>query len=427
MSTPRKFLILAPYWQTPGHVGNYRVDRFMRWLKAIDVPIVLVRSGAEDGERETAWGAEIMVRDPLNLYGTIDESGDHNPVNRRPNPLRRWVAEWVFNPDLPIVWSKRAARHPLVRQYMPGITDILASSPPDAIHVGAQMLAAQYGKRLILDRRDGWLDEPLKPLLQRSRIRRLMEGRLEARVLRQASTIFVSSPVWKEHLTKRHPKVADKTTVLTNAYPNQPASNTVHATKSVASEKDAPVKLLHAGRFTGSNNRQRPRLLLGPLLHAMQNMPQEEAVNTGSILCLGSLEAADFEEIDQFNEPFQHAGWTLETRSSVPREEVLQIMAQMNGLLLLSTPFASIPSKFFEYLITGKPILAVTHTGSAIWRIGQDLPQVFLIDLDHKVDYTPVIDFLNACRRYDHFPEPPEAYTEAFLSKIFINALQLSQ
>lgn len=425
MSSPRKFLILAPYWQTPGHVGNYRVDRFMRWLQEINVPIVLVRAGADDGAQETTWGTEITIQDPLNLYGTIDDSGQHTPVNRRPNPLRRWVAEWVFNPDLPIVWSKRAVRHPLVQQQMPGITDILASSPPDAIHVGAQMLAAQHGKRLILDRRDGWLDEPLKPLLQRSRLRRFLEGRLERRVLQHASTIFVTSPVWKEHLTKRHPNVAEKTTVLTNAYPNLP--DTLQTHKMDATEKDASVKLLHAGRFTGSNNRQRPRLLLAPLLQAVKSSTHDEVINPGSILCLGSLESADFAEIDQFHKSFQDAGWTLETRSSVPREEVLQIMAQMNGLLLLSTPFASIPSKFFEYLVTGKPVLAVTHTNSAIWRIGQDLPQVFLVDINHTTDYTSVINFLNACRRCDHFTEPPEAYTEAFLSKIFTNALQLSQ
>ena len=420
MSASRKFLILAPYWHSPGHVGSYRVDRFIRWLHAIDIPVVLVCAGAEEGEKSTPWGYEVTVRDPLNLYGTRNAEGQHQPVNRRPNPLRRWVAEWVFNPDLPIVWTKRVTRHPLIQAHMTDVTDILASSPPDSIHVGAEILATRYGKSLIVDRRDGWLDEPLKPLLQRSRLRRYLEGRHERKVLQKATTIFVTSEVWKEHLAKRHPDVVQNTTVLTNAYPELRSMKVSETDVLSADGKNDGINLIHAGRFTGSNSRQRPRLLLSPLLSAVSDF-----AGSGSILCLGGLETADFEEINPFIDPLAQQGWTLETRNSVPREELMQIMSGMHGLLLLSTPFASIPSKFFEYLAMGRPMLAVTRAGSAIWRIGQQLPQVFLIDLDQSNNHAAAIDFIDSCRRNEQFPAPPETYSEAFLSRIFVNALNL--
>ncbi|MFK7847036.1 MAG: hypothetical protein AB8G77_17165 [Rhodothermales bacterium] len=430
MKTPRTFLIIAPFWRNPGHVGVYRVDRFIRWLASKDIPVVLVRAGQEEHTEKTPWGVEIAIRDPLNIHGDIDQSGTFKKADRRPNALRRWVAEWVFNPDLSVVWAKRIAKHPLLQEHMDRVTDILASSPPDSLHLGAYELAKAYNKRLILDRRDGWLDEPLKPLLQRSRIRRFMEGRLERRVLKEAAIVFVTSEVWKEHLGKRLPFILDKTTVLTNAYPATLSSNNQVSGNNFVTPPDSAsaqhtisetVELLHAGRFTGSNHRQKPQHLLTPLLDAVGSMQ-----SSGSILCLGNLEPEDFSAIDQFKAPLAEHAWTLETQDRVSREQMLQIMGTVNGLLLLSTPFASVPSKFFEYLASGKPILAATQKGSAVWRISEQLPQVFLIDYTQQQFSESVVQFLEACQRNEHYSIKPDDFTESTLSQIFFTALNIS-
>ena len=411
----RAFLILAPFWRNPSHVGVYRVDRFVRWLAGQSIPVTLVCAGNSDRVTETEWGKEITIKDPLNIHGDISADGSFKKSNRKPNALRRWLAEWLLNPDPTIVWAKRVAGHPLVKQQMSSITDVLASNPPDACHVGAYLLARAYNKSLIVDMRDGWLDEPLKPLLQRSRIRQWQEGRLERKILKQAKQIFVTSEVWKELLASRLPFTEEKTVVLTNAYPK------LERPKPDATlEKNGMLQLMHAGRLTGSSNSRKPSYLLRPMLPAIKNLDQH-----GKVLFLGNLADQDLEEIDGFEQPMAKHAWQLDTAGRVTRERMLQIMESMDGLLLLSTSHAAIPSKFFEYLTIGKPILASTPAKSSVWRIGERLPQVFLVDYTQNAPQESVLNFLKACQRNEHFPEVPESFTESTLSQIFLTSLKV--
>ena len=411
----RKFLILAPFWHNPGHVGVYRVDRFVRWLGSRNIPVVVVCAGRADGVADADWGHTITIKDPLNIFGEVNESGEFKKSSRKPNALRRRVAEWVLNPDPSIVWSKRVASHALVQQYMAGVTDVLSTSPPDASHVGAYQLAKKHQKKLIVDMRDGWLDEPLKPLLQRSRFRQWQEGRLERKILRQADKIFVTSDVWRELLENRLPFTHGKTTTLTNAYPDIQVDNTAEA-----DIKKGALQLLHAGRLTGSSNSRKPAHLLRPLLPAIKAMP-----GRGSLLFLGNLEPADLNDLDQFKPSFEAHAWHLETEGRVSRERMIQIMETMHGLLLLSTSHAAIPSKLFEYLATGKPIFAATPYQSAVWRIGESLQQVFLVDYNSDAPQESTTNFLKACQRNDHFSEIPANFTESTLSEIFFTALNI--
>ena len=130
----RAFLILAPFWRNPSHVGVYRVDRFVRWLAGQSIPITLVCAGNSDRVEQKEWGLEITIKDPLNIHGDVDPSGSFQKAQRKPNALRRWLAEWLLNPDPTVVWSRRVASHQLVQQHMGPVTDILYSSPPDACH-----------------------------------------------------------------------------------------------------------------------------------------------------------------------------------------------------------------------------------------------------------------------------------------------------
>jgi len=38
----KKAVIFAPFWRQTDHVGNHRVDRFVRWLAADGFYVVLV-------------------------------------------------------------------------------------------------------------------------------------------------------------------------------------------------------------------------------------------------------------------------------------------------------------------------------------------------------------------------------------------------
>ena len=410
MSKVKKAVIFAPFWRQPGHVGNYRVDRFVRWLAAEGFYVVLVRGGSVTGQRTESWGVELTVRDPLGLYR--DTVPGAVPVKKRkPNKLRRLLAYWLFNPDPGILWARTAARHSSVLEQAAGASFVLSSSPPESAHIGAAILAKKLKAKLIIDMRDGWLDEPLKPLLRNSRFQRWREGRLEHAILQQADKIFVTSRVWRSLLADRLPFTQDKTVVLTNGYPPDGLFGLKQVSKRPANES---LHLVHAGRFTGSRLSQKVGYLLEPLLMGLRG-----AGSHGVVTLLGSLEAADLEEIRRWQPQFNSKGWSIEVKDTLPRDEMMELLRQADGLLLLSASQAAIPSKLFEYLSLGKPIFTTTPQSSAVWMVGESLDQLFLTDY-RKPGESVVRSFLSATTMTENSYEAPGQFSEEALSKIFI-------
>ena len=369
----KKAIIFAPFWRQTGHVGNNRVDRFVRWLVDEGYHIVMIRAGSADEIDDKAWGQEITVRDPLGLYRDAEsrESVAANP--RKPNKWRRALAYWLFNPDPTVVWARSAARHPTVVAAMAGAQFILSSSPPESAHVGAWVLSRKTSVPHIVDMRDGWLDEPLKPLLRSSALRRWQERRLERRILQEAKGIQVTSAVWEDLLCRRYSHLASKVQVLTNGYPEN--------AKALSAAEGAPVDtnktvLVHAGRFTGSDLTRTPKLLLEPLLRNLANTSK-----TGVVRLIGALTKEELAQIAPFEPRFRAIGWQIETPGAIPRAELLELLPKTDGLLLLSASYAALPSKIFEYIPTGLPIFVVTEKGSATWKICESLPQATLVDV----------------------------------------------
>jgi len=404
-----KFVIVAPFWRQPAHVGNYRVDRFIRWLSERGDEVVVIRGGERDHEDATPWGIEVTVRDPLGFYPERRPSSD--APARRPNRLRRAAAVWIFNPDPSIIWAHLAVKNATVLRHSEGARWVVSSSPPESPHVAAAQLARNLKADLLIDMRDGWLDEPLKPLLHTSALRRWREGRLESRILRQARCILVTSDIWREMLEARLPFTRGKTVVLRNAYPQ--AIDRPVSTKST----NNPLRLLHAGRLRGSSQSRCAALLLDPLEAAISS----NGPATGTLTFLGQLSREDQSELSVYENRFEKRGWQLEIQSVVPREQMLSELFAASGLLLLSASQAAIPSKTFEYISTGKPVLAACPEGSAVWRMASELPQFFPVDYNNPERAAATARaFLNRCQAGGGSFEIPDRYSERYLKEVFL-------
>lgn len=406
----KKAVIFAPFWKVPGHVGNNRVDRFVRWLVEEGFQVVIIRAGARNELCKTEWGAELTVRDPLGLYR---DSGieEKVAVRRRPNRFLYWLAYWLFNPDPSIIWGRKAAADLRVRAMVADADFILSSSPPESAHVGAWMLARRFNIPHIVDMRDGWLDEPLKPILINSALRRWLEARLEARIIADASRIFVTSNIWCDLLCRRLQLASKKIVVITNGYPRNTGCDDV---KHNFGDGGNRLVLIHAGRFTGSRKTQKPILLLAPLLNAIQ---ENEA--RGTVRLIGEIHKEEIAEIDKYREQFGDFGWHIECVGAMQRDRLLEVLPTANGLLLLSASHAAIPSKLFEYIASRRPILAVTEKGSATWQICEKLPQAFLVEFGCEPSESTVRDFLKCAATHNSLGTCPEEYSEKYLSRKF--------
>jgi glycosyltransferase involved in cell wall biosynthesis len=362
----KKAVLFVPFWRMAGHVGNNRVERFVRWLAEDGYELVIIRAGSQEAVRSESWGQEITIVDRLGLHPDPLPGQASVESPRKPNKLRRAMAYWLFNPDPTVVWAKAAARNPKVIAAMESAQFILSSSPPDSAHVGALMLSQQTGVPHIMDMRDGWLDEPLKPLLNTSALRRWLEGRQESRIARHAKSIQVTSEIWKELFSARYPQLANKVHILTNGYPPQMPPASRRQTKGA----DDEFVLIHAGRFTGSRQSQKPELLMEPLL---KNLAL--SANKGLLRFYGELSDDEMARIGAYRARLATINWRVELPGVLPRSKMLEAMQQADGLLLLSASHAALPSKLFEYLATGLPIGFVADIDSATEKLLRDVPQ----------------------------------------------------
>lgn len=422
MSDAGKVALVAPYWGSAGHVGYKRAARFARWLAASGREVVIVRAGAQDEfEHPSApEGCEpgrvsiVTVRDPLGLK-VYTASGRPAAPEASGGTSGSWKSALVnlaFVPDPTAAWAKAAARHAAVLERCAGAEWVVSSSPPESCHLAAFWIAERTGARLCADMRDGWLDEPLKPLLQKWAWRRWLEGRWEARVLRRAERIFVTSEVWLDLLNARLPFTRGKTTVLTNACAPGP-----HPPPEAPPDLEMPV-LIHAGRLAGSRNTQTLEALLAPL----------RAVAGGGekagIVLLGSLASQDLAAIARMREEFEGAGWTLSHEPALPQDEMQERLRRAHGLLLLCVSRAPIPSKLFDYLAARRPILCVTPEGSALWRAVEDVPQAVRVDPFAPGSFaSESARFLTMCRTAQLETHVPERFLDESLREVFLDSI----
>lgn len=410
LTRPKKAVFFTPFWHQPGHIGNNRLDRFVRWLAEDGFTVIVIRGGNTDGEKITPWGIEYTVHDPSGIYrDSVTASGFVSDTGGK--PLKKWLkalGHRLLTPDPSILWAQRAANHPRVKQLVQDAAFILSSSPPESPHVGASHLSKKYAIPHIVDMRDGWLDEPLKPLLKTSALRRWQEGRLEQRILAHASAILVTSPVWQQHLCHRFPAFSGKTCEITNGYPlNQPASK--------PPAQNQPLVLMHTGRFSASDSRRTPEALLLPLLKALQNSPSQ-----GQIRLIGALSQEENTRIDNLTAEFARHSWHILRSGNIPRDTMLQELAQAHGLLLVSSSHAALPSKLFEYIPTRRPILVVTEPGSATWHLCQALPQAFILTPGQETENSVAVqNFLAAAKLESPPATVPEIYSEQALHNTF--------
>ena len=412
MAEPQKILIVAPYWRDPQHLGSVRVERFLRWLGATGVQLVIVAGGEDGVRRDEPWGTLLTVADPLRIYREPTPA----PATARPRSrLLRWLAYALLSPDPGILWARRACKHPLLLEHCRGVDLVLASGFPDSVHVAAASLAQRCNARLVVDLRDGWLDEPMKPLLRHSPLRRWREGRVERRILHQAAAIFVTSNPWRRLLVERLPFTAEKTRVLTNAYPAGCTPDL--AAPSPQRPQQRLLTLLYAGRIYTSRAERRIEQLLAPLLAGLR-----AGTAVRRLLFVGNLGQPELEELASWRPAFAEFGCEIASRAAVPRAAALELMRQADGLLLLSSSHASIPAKLFDYLCAGRPILALCPASSAVAELAPQLRQMFCLDYSRAQAAPGIAAFIAACR--DGCPgDLPARFDEAQLRPIFLAAL----
>lgn len=300
--------------------------------------------------------------EPLSLYRRLlnkDARGRQTPSYVRTDSGRlagliHLLRRNVLIPDAQITWMPaalwRALRH--LRQ---APTDLLFSTfPPASSHLLALILKRLVGTPWVADFRDAWTFDPLDPALVDSPFRGKTERHLEAAVLRGADLVVTSTEISADYFRETYPESVDTIAVVANGF------DPLDFPPVAQPEAGGPLRIVHTGSFALSHEARSPRTIFGALECLLET--DSSWADKLELGLYGQLSDAEQRQA----KPLCDSG-IVKLHGPCPRDRVLRAQQTADLLLLVdhprSGPASNVPTKLYEYLGAGRPILAICDTG----------------------------------------------------------------
>lgn len=276
---------------------------------------------------------------------------------RRIDPTRllklalRYLA---YIPDDQMPWAMAAARIARRQVLQQNASAILTSCPTYSSHVAGLLVKRSTRIFWVADFRDLWVGRPGRS--SPSRWHAFWDRLLERLVAKHADHIIVASPPWKERLCQRHGLLESKISVITNGFdsskmpgsaelPPRPESDLVFVNTGAMYGSESPAPFLQAlGELLTEHPEFVSHIQIRLIGYAGDEQPQLEFI----------VKQHGLQEIVHFLGP-------------QPHHRCLAEQAQADILLLFNAPqhAETIRGKSFEYMATGKPILALIPQNGA--------------------------------------------------------------
>ena len=316
-------------------------------------------------------GVPATVAPPLvaaGASGATTAARPSKPRPRRPHPLRQlrdWIYGRLFVPDAQRVWGPLAVAHGIMIARRGGVDLIYTSSPPNSVHSIGGRIARRLGLPWVADFRDPWTDGPRRRRSYAGNPRReKREAEQERWVMRHADRIVVSAPALRERFLEKYDFLRpEHVCVLTNGFDRDDLA---------ASEREQSG--LEPGLFhlTGTGNIE-AMVDMRPCFEAIAEACVEHP-DLGHALrvnLVGAKKGQWDAEIARLGlgERVRYTGWVSHARAiRFLRDSQLLLMCQ---LVEEGGGGEKLSGKFFEYLATGKPVLALTVPGLTSKILGE--------------------------------------------------------
>jgi glycosyltransferase involved in cell wall biosynthesis len=268
--------------------------------------------------------------------------------------ILRTAALSMLFPDRQVLWvpSAIAAGRKALREVEHDV--VFATHGPASDLVIGRELARQFKLPLIVDFRDLWSTLPTPAFT--TRVHRAAARRLERSMCRAASRIVAVAPRMAEELATVHGVDTARAVSITNGFDPEDVAR-VHDDRNGASR---PFRLVYTGSVHSNYN-------FDPFWRVIQALAREGRITpeTLRIEFVGNLAVSDLRSygVEAF----------VDTQPFVPHDRVFDAFAPADALLMIETAgyYArySYAAKVFDYLITGKPVVALVEADGYTWRL----------------------------------------------------------
>ncbi len=368
----KRVLIITYYWPPSGGAGVQRWLKFAKYLPEFGwEPVIYTPENPEYPvedptlEKDVPVDIEILrqpIWEPYGLYRRfIGQKGKRIgggfvSEKKEPGLLQRisvWIRGNLFIPDARRFWIKPSVR--FLGQYLKDspVDAVISTGPPHSMHLIALELKRSMGIKWIADFRDPWTNIDFYRDLMLSPGADRRHRQMEQDVLKEADlTLTIGYTMTRE----MEALGAKRVETVTNGYDEDDFPET-------EVKVDEEFSIAHIGTFSPSRNH--------PMFWKTLSELKSENSEFAGKLKIRTLGAVDHSVRSSINEHGLTGNW--EEIEYVPHEEVLHYQRCSRVLLVCinNTPNATgiLPGKFFEYLASGRPILAIGPKESDIGKV----------------------------------------------------------
>ena len=363
----KKALVLAYFFPPIGGGGVQRAVKFTRYLPDFDYEPVIV--SGHGGYSTAKLGSDETLAHELSHDLVVHRIPTPEPPP--PTLTRARLERWL---RIESAWKRWWVSGAVAAGATAENVDVIfATMSPFESAEAAATLSKQLGKPWVADLRDPWaLDEMV---VWPTALQRKAETRLMRRCLRRADAIVMNTAEAASELGRRFPELASRTTVITNGF------DAADFEPALPARTDSAFRILHA-RFlhTAASRRRRTAGLhhaLGGsnadvdyltrshvyLLEAVERIlsrrPELEPVL--EVHLVGPQTDADRE----VSARFVHSHGYLPHEESVALVRTADLLFMPMHNLPAGRRATIVPGKTYEYLASGRPILAPVPEGDA--------------------------------------------------------------
>lgn len=362
----KKALIITYYWPPAGGPGVQRWLKFAKYLPQFGIEPVLYTPlnphypiTDPSLEEDIPHGITVIKRSIIEPYkvASLFSGKKATQISKGILPEGRqsfaekvllWIRGNLFIPDARKYWVKPSVKYLATYLAKERIDTVITTGPPHSLHLIGFHLKKKIGIRWIADFRDPWTSIGYHKELKLLPFSARKHKKLEKKVLTHADSIIVTSYTTRQEFEQLTPVPI---TVITNGYDDLP---------HIEAPLTEKFTLSHIGSLlTGRNPSALWEALSGLISEnsSFKTNFQLQLIGTVSHAVLNDIRLHGLLPYCKMLGYVSHARATELQRTS----QVLLLLEANN-----KEAGAIIPGKVFEYMVSGRPIIAV---GPAGWEV----------------------------------------------------------
>jgi glycosyltransferase involved in cell wall biosynthesis len=261
--------------------------------------------------------------------------------------LSIWIRMNLFIPDARVGWYFPAVKKGVEVLREEKVNAIVSIGPPHTTHLIGKKLSVKYKKPHIPVFIDPWVDISYYKNFRRNRLTLRIDNRMEKSVLKNAAAVVFVTETMKMDYESKYSFVQGKSNLLYWGYSEEDFKGIEIGKKS--NEENI---IVHAGNIFSYQN---------PVKFWEQI---KKEISSGSKLKLKFIGTVD----PSIKDSIKKAGLQQNTEyvGFLPYKKMLEEICNADFLLVCATEPRHVPGKLFEYLRTGKPIIAFGNNNNEV-------------------------------------------------------------